>query len=176
MAPLDEHPVRDGRRAAVYAAEDQVGRLLDGAADFPVVEVAGSSITLPVERHFADTASLQRYVDAVLALNWVRGRWPAGAGRAVTVRKRKGTGKAHYERESATIALPIQTAAGRWARRELVVLHEVAHHLGDAAEPAHGGAFVARLTELTAGVIGPEVALLFRVACADQGVTAGASP
>ena len=44
-----------------------------------------------------------------------------------------------------------------WALRELVVLHEVAHHLCDS-DPPHGPEFVATFCELAAAVMGPEVA------------------
>ena len=49
------------------------------------------------------------------------------------------------------------------------MLHEVAHHLCDT-EPAHGPEFVATLRELAAAVMGPEVAHVLRVVCANEGV------
>ncbi|MCV7072609.1 TIGR04338 family metallohydrolase, partial [Mycobacterium rufum] len=80
-----------------------------------------------------------------------------------------GATAAHYERagDAATIAVPQGREA--WALRELVVLHEVAHHLCDT-EPAHGPEFVATLRELAAAVMGPEVAHVLRVVCANEGV------
>ena len=60
--------LRDRQRARVYDAENLVHRIFDRSADFPVIEVAGSRLTLPVERHFATIESVQTYVDAVLAL------------------------------------------------------------------------------------------------------------
>ncbi len=68
----------DDQRSRVYAAEDLAARILDRSAEHPVLEVAGSRITLPVERRFGDVAAVQRYADAVLDLDWVRVRWPTG--------------------------------------------------------------------------------------------------
>jgi putative metallohydrolase (TIGR04338 family) len=180
----------------VYAGENQVARLLDRSAEFPVVEVAGSRITLPPERHFGDLAGVQRYVDAVLELDWVVRRWPRAAAMPVTVRERRGAAQAHYEPDTATIAVPVRGADARWALRELVVLHELAHHLargarseqsstdagpnagGDASSAAdsdtgHGPGFTGRMLELVGGVMGEEAAFLLRVAWADQGVRVG---
>lgn len=170
---------RDRQRAAVYAAEEQVGRILARAAEFPVVEIAGSHLAVPAERRFGDVASVQHYVDRVLGLNWVRETWPRAAARPLRVRARRGAAKAHYEpagAADAVVALPV--AGDGWAMRELVVLHELAHHLGCAdAEQGddltHGPAFTGRLLALVEGIIGAEATLLLRVALADQGVQPG---
>ncbi len=71
--------------------------------------------------------------------------------------------RAHYE-PPGTIAVPV---AGRWALRELVLCHELAHHVtfhcsGGAEEPGHGRAFVDVYVTLAGVVIGPEVAVLLR--------------
>jgi putative metallohydrolase (TIGR04338 family) len=167
---------RDWARSGVYAGENQVARLLDRAADFPIVEVAGSRITVPPERHFGDLPGVQRYVDAVLALDWVVRRWPGPAAVPVTVRERRGATKAHYAFDPAagrgTIAVPVRGFDSRWALRELVVLHEIAHHL-TSPDVGHGPDFTACLLALADGVMGAEIALLLRVAWADQGVPVG---
>jgi len=125
-----ESAARGSQRGALYAAEDQVARILDRSAEFPVVEVAGSHLTLPPERHFAELASVQRYVDQILALGWVQERWPGPASRPVLVRERRGASRAHYEPAGGVMALPLHRGGTAWALRELVVLHEIAHHLG----------------------------------------------
>jgi len=158
----------------VYAAENLVLAMLDRAHQVPVVPVAGSTITLPVERRFASVESVQSYLDAVLRLRWVRARWP-DAG-PVLVRRRRGTSRAHYSRDEAagpTIAVPTQVAGTAWALRELVVLHELAHHLTDPAFAPHGPEFVGTLLDLVDGVVGAEAAFLLRVRLADEGATAG---
>jgi putative metallohydrolase (TIGR04338 family) len=154
---------RDTQRARVYAAEEFVRTLFDRAAEHGnrVVDFFGAQLTLPPEGRFATAASVQRYVDDVLA--------HVGADRALTVRPRRGATAAHYERsdEGATIAVPDRRST--WALRELVVLHEIAHHLSDA-EPPHGPEFVATFCELAQAVMGPEVAHVLRVVYAKEGV------
>lgn len=160
---------RDTQRAKVYAAEEFVRTLFDRAAEHGnrVVDFFGTQLTLPPEGRFGSAPSVQRYVDEVLAHPAVRARWPAGA---LTVRARRGATAAHYERsedDGSAIAVPDGRAS--WALRELVVLHEIAHHLSDA-EPPHGPQFVATFCELTEAVMGPEVAHVLRVVYAKEGV------
>jgi putative metallohydrolase (TIGR04338 family) len=154
---------RDTQRAKVYAAEEFVRTLFDRAAEHGnnVVEFFGTQLTLPPEGRFATVTAVQRYVDEVLA--------HVGADRPLTVRARRGVTAAHYERsdDGATIAVPDHRST--WALRELVVLHEIAHHLSEA-EPPHGPEFVAAVCELTEAVMGPEVAHVLRVVYAKQGV------
>lgn len=163
--------VRDNDRARVYDAEQLVRKAFDRADDTGVrtVEVLGSRITLPIERRFASVASVQTYVDQVRALNWVRTTWPR-AQVPVLVRERAGDGAADYQPATATIAVPMRR--GRWAAREFVILHELAHHLGDPVTtgPAHGPRFCDRYLELVDGCIGSEAAFLLRMAFSDCGV------
>jgi putative metallohydrolase (TIGR04338 family) len=160
---------RDTQRSSVYAAEDFVRTLFDRAAEHgnPVVDFFGTQLTLPPEGRFASVRSVQRYVDDVLTHPVVHGRWP-DVGR-LAVRARRGVTAAHYERtgDAATIAVPERRTT--WALRELVVLHEVAHHLC-RAEPAHGPQFVATFCELSEAVMGPEVAHVLRVVYTKEGV------
>jgi putative metallohydrolase (TIGR04338 family) len=130
----------DRQRTRVYDAEALVRRMFDRSVDYPVVDVAGSHLTLPPERRFASLESVQRYVDAVLGLRWVRERWPR-ADVPVSVRSRAGQSRAHYERFPAVIAVPLHEGGHAWALRELVVLHEV----GEEA------AFLLRVTLLESG-------------------------
>jgi putative metallohydrolase (TIGR04338 family) len=161
-APYGVHVTsRDQHRSAVYAAEEQWARQLarGGTVDF-----FGSPLHVPTERRFADIASVQAYVDAVLSLIGVVTQWP-GVGR-VRVRERAGNRRAHYS--GGIIALPIRGAVGeRWAARESVVLHELTHHLVAHAHPEavpHGPQFCGEEIRLVEIVLGPEAALLLRAA------------
>lgn len=153
---------RDTQRAKVYAAEEFVRTLFDRAAEHGnrVVDFFGTQLTLPPEGRFSSAASVQRYVDDVLV--------HVGGDRRLTVRARRGATAAHYERhdDEAVIAVPDRRTS--WALRELVVLHEIAHHLNDA-EPAHGPEFVATFCELAEVVMGPEVGHVLRVVYAKEG-------
>jgi putative metallohydrolase (TIGR04338 family) len=144
--------------------------LFDRAAEHgsPAVEFFGTRLTLPPEGRFGSVASVQRYVDDVLALASVRRRWPGVS--PLRVRSRRAATAAHYENRDAagTIAVPDRDTAD-WALRELVVLHEVAHHLCQAGPP-HGPEFVATICELAELVMGPELGHVLRVVYAKEGV------
>ncbi len=166
---------RDTQRARVYDAEGLVRRMFDRADETGIrtVELHGSQITLPIERRFASVESVQHYADRVLALNWVRAQWVRSTA-PVTVRSRAGTTAAHYESERAVLAVPLHTGGTAWALRELVVLHELAHHLEPIVELApHGPEFCTRYVDLVDGVIGPEAALVLRTTLLGCGVHLG---
>lgn len=168
---------RDAQRAQVYAAEQLVRRVFDRAAQSGchTLDLHGSRLTLPIERRFASVESIQAYADAVLALGWLRAEWPR-AEVPVFVRPRNGQARAHYERATATIAIPPYEGNRAWAMRELVVLHELAHHLeSDPAAPAHGPRFVHRYAQLVTEIVGPEAGLLLRSSMHSEGATAAVS-
>lgn len=168
MTPRDAE--RDSQRAKVYAAEEFVRTLFDRAAEHgsPTVQFFGAQLTLPPEGRFGSVASVQRYIDDVLALPAVRQHWPELP--PVRVRARRAATAAHYENRggAGVIAVPDRDTAD-WAMRELVVLHEVAHHLCPA-QPSHGPEFVATLCTLAELVMGPEVGHVLRVVYAKEGV------
>lgn len=159
---------RDSQRSRVYAAEQFVRTLFDRAAQHNSrsVEFFGTSITLPPEARFASVESMQRYVDDVLAMPAVAeiGR---GAG-PVRIRARRAATAAHYE-TGGVIAVPDRRNAD-WAMRELVLLHELAHHLCAPDAPAHGPDFVATFCALASAVMGPEAGHVLRVVYTKEGV------
>lgn len=161
---------RDTQRAKVYGAEVFVRTMFDRAREHasPSVEFFGTQLTLPPEARFASVESVQRYVDDVLGMPTVRLHWPNVS--PLRVRARRAATAAHYENldGAGTIAVPDRVTAD-WAMRELVVLHEVAHHLSQVA-PAHGPQFVATMCTLTELVMGPEVGHVLRVVYAKEGV------
>jgi putative metallohydrolase (TIGR04338 family) len=160
---------RDSQRSKVYAAEEFVRTLFDRAAEHgSSVEFFGTQLTLPPEARFGSLSGVQRYVDEVLALPAVRRQWPEAT--PLAVRGRRASTAAHYENRdgAGTIAVPEDRAAD-WAMRELVVLHEIAHHLCDE-QPAHGSQYVSTLCTLADLVMGPEVGHVLRVVYAKEGV------
>ncbi|MDT4913698.1 MAG: hypothetical protein QOC66_2826 [Pseudonocardiales bacterium] len=163
--------VRDDQRTRLYEAEGVLARMIDRRVDFPVAEAFGSRVTVPDDRKFGDIDSVQRYVDAVLALDWVRRAAPGRAALPVRVRARAGATKAEYEFATHTIAVPPHRVGGRWAMRELVVLHELTHHL--APDAGHGPEFAAQLLELVEELVGVEAAFLLRSSLIDSGVHLG---
>jgi putative metallohydrolase (TIGR04338 family) len=162
---------RDVGRARLYEAERLVHRMFDNAGSSRTVEIAGTQLTLPAEARFATVESVRDHVDRVLSMPSVRQRF-ARAGRPVIVRERRGHRSAEYLRtgsEIPQIAIP-SSADGRWALRELVVLHELAHHLDESQDAAHGRGFVVALTDLVTIVLGPEAGFVYRVILGDSGV------
>jgi putative metallohydrolase (TIGR04338 family) len=147
-----------------------VRTLFDRAAEHgsSSVEFFGTQLTLPPEARFGSLAAVRRYVDDVLALPAVRQQWPGAA--PLRVRARRATTAAHYENQDGTgvIAVPDPHDAD-WAMRELVVLHEIAHHLCDV-NPAHGSQYVTTLCTLAELVMGPEVGHVLRVVYTKEGV------
>lgn len=159
---------RDQQRGRLYAAEDIVASMLANAArGAKTIEIAGSTVTLPVERKFASIESIQAYCDQVLALNWVVAKW--GDRGPVRVRERAGHTSAHYERGPRVIAIPPHAQGEAWAMREMIVLHELAHHLCPAS--GHGPVFAELFLDLVDGIIGPEVGFALRVTYHDHNVS-----
>lgn len=148
----------DRNRATAYSAEDQFCALLDrgGRVDF-----AGSMLDLPAERRFGDLAGVQRYLDQVRQMSWGH----AGTPRPL-VRRRRGTVKAHWEAPQ-TIAVPDR----QWALREVVVLHEYAHHVDHHVNggTGHGRSFCQTHVDLVRGALGPSAGLLLMAAYHEAG-------
>ena len=162
---------RDTGRERFYEAERLIRGLFDRAGDHRTVQLAGTDLTLPVEAQFGTIDSVREYVGRVLTMPSVTARFDA-ARRPVTVRSRRGNRSAHYAVDSSggrEIAIP-DGRDGRWALREAVVLHEIAHHLDESDGPAHGRRFTQTLTELVGLVMGPEAEFVYRVVLADSGV------
>lgn len=162
---------RDTQRSQVYAAEGFVRTLFDRAAEHGSrsIDFFGTALTLPSEARFASVESVQRYVDDVLQLPVVRQQWASAT--PLRVRSRRAASQAHYENRGGVGTIALAERVGQdWAMRELVVLHEIAHHLCWGAGAAHGPEFVATYCELAGLVMGPEAAYVLRVVYANEGV------
>lgn len=164
---------RDLQQSKVYSAEQQMSNLLDTSATMGIttVEIAGSNLVVPIERKFGDLEAVQTYVNAVMAE--IHDDYPRVPKR-VTVRARKGNGRAHYERLGSKIAMPPHHGWERsWAMREMVVLHELAHHLTRDADQCHGPEFVAAMIDLLHRFMGVEAAFMLRLLAHESGVKVG---
>ncbi len=133
------------------------------------VDFHGSVIEVPVQRRFGDLGAIETYLSWVTSLPCVVECF--GRVAPVGVRARKGQAKAHYEPVEGVIAIPLDT---RWAARESVVLHELAHHIVMSRDgndgPAHGAAFTVAMCALVECALGPESALLLRTSYAGLGL------
>lgn len=154
---------RDVTRSRAYEAESRLCEFLARQHDCPTVSIAGSIIALPTERRFGDLEGVQRYVDSVMALNWVQAEFPQAG--PISVRERAGDRFAHYQ--GGVIAVPLRGT--RWAMREVVVLHELAHGLNPLMGPSHGKSFQHTFCELLSGCLAPEAGFLMQVLLAQHG-------
>ena len=160
---------RDSQRSKVYAAEQFVRTLFDRSSErgSRSVEFFGTELTLPPEGRFGSVESVRRYVDSVLNHPAVQQGWPGIS--PLAVRPRRGVSAAHYERRDGVATIAVPDRRDSWALRELVVLHEIAHHLCEVSPP-HGPPFIATLCELATMMMGPEAGYVLRVVYAKEGV------
>ena len=170
-APLSRP--RDAQRARVYRAEDAWAARLDtarrGAA---LATVGGSAVLLPAEVRFGALAAASSYAEFVLS----RPRVVALGGRlpAPELRPRRGQRAAHWE-SPGVIALPVPRHGEPWALRESVLLHELAHHVGETTglTSGHRPPYPALLVEIVQAVLGVEAAFALRVAYGEESVEVG---
>jgi putative metallohydrolase (TIGR04338 family) len=164
---------RDAQRARVYRAEDAWAMRLDVARrGAPLATVGGSEVLLPSELRFGSLSAASSYAEKVLALSAVvalGGRLPVPE-----LRPRRGQRSAHWE-SPGVIALPVPRHGEPWALRESVLLHELAHHVGESTglTAGHGAPFPAVLLVLVKAVLGEEAAFALRVAYGEEKVEVG---
>lgn len=139
----------------VYASELHLRQVLDIADETEerTYDFYGYSMQLPETRKFWTLESVAAYYQRVCSLAQVQRNWPGIE--APAVRPRKGGSVAHYEQLTQTVAIYIANRAA--AIPELLVLHELAHHLEhDGHGPLFRGAFIFLVQE----AIGPELAMI----------------
>ena len=154
---------RDGQRSLVYRAEDAWAARLDAARlGAARATVAGSSVLLPAERRLGSLQAAEAYAARVLALPPVVR--VLGELAPPSLRLRRGVRAAHWE-PPGTIALPVPVHGEPWALRESVLLHELAHHVGETTGRSRGHAppFPALVLLLAEAALGPEAAFALRV-------------
>ena len=164
--------VRDVQRARVYRAEDAWAARLDAARrGAPRAVVAGSSVLLPAERRFGTLGAAEAFCAAVLALPEVAAVADLPPPR---LRTRRGARRAHWE-PPGTIALPVPAHGEPWALRETVLLHELAHHVGELGglSRGHAAPFPAVVLLLARAVLGEEAAFALRVDYGHERVRVG---
>jgi putative metallohydrolase (TIGR04338 family) len=151
----------DRDKSAVYAAEDQWARLLDRGG---TVNFFGSMLTMPQQQTFGDIGAVEDYVAKMCDRFRERGYTMD----VPKVRARRGFAAAHYERESHTIALPINAP---WSMREAVVIHEFSHHLAAADVAAHGEEFRQIMVFVADVMMGSESASVLTMAYRGMGLS-----
>lgn len=165
---------RDAQRSRVYRAEDAWAAQLDAARlGAQLATVGGSAVLLPAERRLGSLGAAAGYAERVVALPEVVAAF--GAIEPPTLRSRRGLRSAHWE-PPGTIALPVPDHGEPWGLRETVLLHELAHHLGETSGRCRGhrAPFPAVVLLLAAVVLGEEAALALRIAYGEHRVEVGA--
>lgn len=167
---------RDAQRSRVYRAEDAWAARLDAARLGAVLAtVAGSSLVLPGERRLGDLQAASRYAAQVLTLPAVVAA--VGVVGPPRLRVRRGVRAAHWE-PPGTIALPVPVHGEPWGLRETVLLHELAHHVGETTGTVHGHRppFPAVVLLLVGAALGEAAAFALRVDYGQAGVQVGHLP
>jgi putative metallohydrolase (TIGR04338 family) len=164
---------RDAQRRRVYRAEDAWAARLDAARlGASLATVGGSAVRLPAERRLGSLAAAEDYAGRVVALPDVVAVFGEVAPPAL--RLRRGVRAAHWE-TPGVVALPVPVHGEPWALRETVLLHELAHHLGETTgrTRGHRSPFPAAVLVLTRAVLGEEAAFALRVEYGEHDVEVG---
>ena len=111
-------------------------------------------------RRLPTVPTLQAYVDELVGADWFLARW---GQRAFEVRPGFGHRRATAD-EHGVLQMP------RWARSELVLLHEVAHCLTPRTVASHGPEYAGVLLALTRRAMSPATAQSLEDAFARQRV------
>ncbi len=157
----------------MYRAEDAWAARLDAARRGAArATVAGSSVLLPAERRLGSLQAAAEYAHRVLRLPEVVAA--VGAVEPPGLRPRRGVRAAHWE-PPGTIALPVPVHGEPWGLRETVLLHELAHHVGETTglSRGHRAPFPAVVLLLVEAVLGAEAAFALRVEYGEHAVGVG---
>jgi putative metallohydrolase (TIGR04338 family) len=146
------------RTNAIIAAELEVRRIMRNP-----LELAPNGHLFPVELRWSKVEQVQGYVDIVLSWPW--DHWRTGPAWPVKV-EWDDWPNPHYE--SGIIHLP---KAAPWTLRELIVLHELAHHFTQGQ--LHELAWVRAFLDLTSTCMDPIVGQLLRTHFNQQGIATG---
>ena len=100
-------------------------------------------------RRLPTVERMQAWVDGLVATEWLVARW---GERSIEVRPGHGHRRATADAANGVLQMP------KWARSELVMLHEVAHCLTPATVAHHGPEYAGVLLALARRAIGPATA------------------
>lgn len=151
-----------GHAKPYYDAEFEIRFMLEHAYEARTVHAYGSTVVLPDERKFGRVENVNEYLWKVAEL--------LDLGEPPLAVYKQGRKDAHYNALQRTIHLPPHLGSHHsWAMREIVVLHEYAHHLSREERESHGPIFCGAFVFLVEHCIGPEVAFLLRCAFAERG-------
>lgn len=146
----------------VYNAEFALRDIFSNCTVSRTAVVHGTTVTLPDERRFGALETVQAYADAVIDM--VGHHYGVKPVKVIEGRKSLRR-KAYWDWDR--IVLPKRDVTS-WAWREIVVLHELAHHMTPGA--GHNTEFCAAFVHLLKEIMGPEAGWLMTVLLADNGI------
>lgn len=159
VAPLVRYQ-QSVRQTGIYTAELEVRRIMRNPRE---LAPNGHLGLYPVELCWTTVEQVQGYLEIVLSWPWDRWRtgkaWPC-------IAHWDDWPTPHYR--SGVICLP---KSAPWNLRELVVLHELAHHFTQGQQ--HGPAWVQAFVDLVSTCIDPIVGQLLRTHFNQQGIATG---
>ncbi len=136
--------------AATYGPEWRIRQVLE-TPDVPF-KMHGVTITVPHERKFGHIDTVRKYVEHVCTSE--------GFSVPAVVESKKLKNRAYYEPLGVRITMPNFDKA-RWAWREIVVLHEIAHHMQPFQ--GHSDPFQKTFADLLGKYIGSEIGWAYSV-------------
>lgn len=153
MKPVSEPAAR------IYRMDERVKTLLDAALerDIRVVEIHGSTLYIPLELRFGNIESVQTYIDLTLGKDEIIQRYPK-AEIPLQVHAMRDNKEPYYRQNK--IGLPDHGGGISPAMREIVVLHEMAHHLGSSG---HSQRFLDAYIDLVEKNMSPSLGLYMRM-------------
>lgn len=139
---------------ALYRVEERLATILDiaGQNNSYTYQALGSTFILPEERKFTNLEQIQTYVDDFMLTDEARGMGD-GSFVKITVKESKRDNQASYGNNG--IRIPDNSEY----RRELYVLHELAHHFGGSG---HGERYLQSYCDLVSIQLNPSLALILR--------------
>ena len=117
--------------------------------------------TVDAGRRLPTVGRMQAWVDGLVATEWFVARW---GERSIEVRPGFGHRRATADAVNGVLQMP------KWARSELVMLHEIAHCLTPLTLASHGPEYAGVLLALARRGIGPGTAQLLEDAFARERV------
>lgn len=154
----------------IYQVEFALRDILDVCSEGDgTYTIQGMKLTMPIEYKFGSLDTIKTYANAVV--DDYNRRHGTDHGYAEVVEGSKSLHRrAYYRHGMARITIP-QRDRGSWAWRQVVILHEIAHHL--AFIPGHGVEFAEIMEDLLRECVGPEAGLVYRILLDQEGIQLG---
>ena len=131
------------------------------------VEFMGVELHLAQERWFSSTEDIEKYLGGCYRSKWYKRVCPVSLRPVViTVKTHAAHFQANYDYDATMRFPPFPRIGVNEMHRELVVLHELAHHVTPLKYPGHGAEFAGNFLYMVQQKLGPEYGALLTSAYA----------